>query len=587
MNGTASIPKNCTVQYPAEQQTAQLTAAGDSTSTFVGWLGHECLPYNLNTCSIFLPGQPVSVGAVFTGPAQQFAKGQVFLSTDFGMVFVIDPKTGKTVQVLSSGDNGNQGQGLTFDAAGSLYLADSSSSLVEQFAVNGTGPVLFGTGYRSPWSLVVHAQPSGDLLVGQPGFAGDGLTLPTFLQIPQGATSATPPSATFFPAFPDFFSFDRVSWVELLDSSDTVAYTTGGPAVRVYDLGEQVQHPDIINTLHGAFALRELPDDTLLVADSDRIVRIDQQGKILRTYAPPSSEPIFQNLNLDPDGQSFWTNDEATGTLYQFNLQSGAVMNGEGYSTGLGTSGPLGVFTQGIGGMAVFGQALSGGADLGVTMTAPSPVQLGANVTYSLNVSNAGPLDANGVTLTALIPNSTVVSLFPNTCTSAINGPDTNISCPLGNLAANGQAASATFTMLPSSSGTINATANVSGIESDPNLANNIATAVVRVTGPPCSLDVTPTSGTAALTVTATPTCNPDAVTGLKIDFGDGTGSSSISSSQSLPHTYNVGGNFTIRLTEFLSDQSSSSVASAVAVAPISSPATGDVYVSNDFGQVM
>src|SRR5437016_13324501 len=93
--------------------------------------------------------------------------------------------------------------------------------------------------------------------------------------------------------------------------------------------------------------------------------------------------------------------------------------------------------------------------------------------------------------------------------------------------------------MLAISSGTINATANVSGIESDPNLANNISTAVVRVTGPPCSLDVTPTSGTAPLTVTATPTCNPDAVTGLKIDFGDGTGSSSISSSQSLPHTYN------------------------------------------------
>src|SRR5207302_5358918 len=104
--------------------------------------------YNQNACSIFPFGQTVVLGAVFTGPPQQFAQGQVFLSTDFGMVFVIDPHTGKTVQVLSSGDNGRQGQGLTFDAAGSLYLADSGSSRVQQFAVNGTGPVLFGSNYE-------------------------------------------------------------------------------------------------------------------------------------------------------------------------------------------------------------------------------------------------------------------------------------------------------------------------------------------------------------------------------------------------------------------------------------------------------
>jgi len=585
VNGTASNPDSCSIQYPAGQQTAvNLTAAvGDSTTTFVGWLGGECSPYNKNTCTIGASGQTVVLGAVFTGPAQQFAQGQVFLSTDFGMVFVIDPKTGNTVQVLSSGDASGQGQGLTFDAAGNLYLADSRFSHVEQFAVNGTGPVLFGTNYQIPWSLLV--QPSGDVLVGQPGFTGDGgLVFPTFLQIPQGATPQTVPTATFYPAFTDSFSFNGVSWIELLDSADTVAYTTGRSTVQEYDLGEQVQHPDIITTLHGAFALRELPDESLLVADTDRVVRIDQNGNILQTYTIPSSEPIFQNLNLDPDGQSFWTNDEFTGRLYRINIQTGAVMNGSGYPTELGPAAISRVFTQGIGGIAVFGQALSGGADLGITLSAPDTASSGANVTYSVNVSNAGPLNATGATLTASIPNSTVVSLSPNTCTSMSTGQGTDISCPIGTLPANGQAASASFTMLPSNSGTIRATANVSGIESDPNLANNTATQVVNVSQPnqppTCSLSINPTSGVASLAVSVIASCSDSdgSVNSASIDWGDGTAATQLNCDGNClfngSHTYTSPGTFNATLTSIDNTGASSQpVTQTITVTPVQPPA--------------
>jgi len=542
-NGAAS--GTCSAQFPGTGTTAVMltaTPTAGNGSIFVGWLGQFCSPYNTNTCSVFPQAATVVLGSVFTLPAQIFTKGQVFLSTDFGMVFVLDPATGNVVQVLSSGNTGGEGKGLTFDTAGSLYMANSQANRVEQFAINGTGPINFGTGYQGPWSPLV--QPSGNLLVGQTGQAGDTSGLPTVVQLPQGAGATTPPSTTFFPAFLDLFT--QAYWIELLDVGDIIAYTTGTERVGVFDLGELTQHPDMITTLHGAFALRELPDDTLLIADSDRIVRIDQSGNIKQTYTIPSTGAFFRNLNLDPDGQSFWTNDELTGTLYRINIQTGAVMNGNGYSTGLGL-GVSGLFTQGIGGIAVFGQALAGGADLGVTMTAPSAVQVGANVTYSLNVSNSGPLNATGVTLTASIPNSTVVSLSPNTCKSTSAGSTTNISCPIGNLAANSPAVAATFTMLPSSPGTITATANVAGNESDPNLANNTAT-VTTSTGPACTLSVTPNPVVAGFPTTAKATCSDAAgtIATTTLSFGDGT---PVVNGAAASHTYSAAGTFTVTVT--------------------------------------
>ncbi|HWY67012.1 MAG TPA: PKD domain-containing protein [Terriglobales bacterium] len=542
-NGTAS--GTCSAQFPGTGTTPVMltaTPTAGNGSSFVGWLGGFCSPYT-NPCSISPFPETVALGSVFTGPPQTFAKGQVFLSTDFGMVFVLDSATGKVVQVLSSNPTTGQGEGLTFDAAGNLYMANSQANQVAQFAVNGTvPPTLFGTGYTGPWSPLV--QPSGNLLVGQTGHGGDTSVLPTVVQLPQSASATTPPSTTFFPA--SLNPFTSAYWIELLDSGDIIAYTTGTQTVQVYDLAELAQHPDMITNLHGAFALRELPDDTLLVADTDRIVRIDQSGNILQTYTIPSIEAFFQNLNLDPDGQSFWTNDEFTGVLYRINIQTGAVMNGTGYGTGLGFSGTSGLFTQ-IGGIAVFGQALSGGADLGVTLSAPAAVNVGANITYSLSVSNAGPLNATGVTLTASIPNSTVVSLSPNTCTSTTTTQGTNISCPIGSLAANGQPVSATFITLPSSPGTITATANVSGIESDPNLAKNTASATTS-TGPACSVSVMPNPVPAGLQTTATATCSDAAgtISSTTLDFGDGTPAVNGSTAQ---HTYSAAGTFTVTVT--------------------------------------
>lgn len=540
-NGVTS--GTCTANYTTGGSNVTLSATPGSGASFVGWLGNLCFPYNQSTCTIFPSGGTLAVAPVFTvSPPLGFTKGQVFLSTEFGMVFVLDPATGNVVQVLSSGATGGAGEGLTFDEGGSLYLANPSANQVEQFAINGTGPALFGTGSFRPWSPVI--DPSGNLLVGQLATECDCVSLPpAVLEFPPGSSSLTTASATFFPGFETFSP--PANWIELLDSGDTIAYTNGGQTVQVYDLGEQTQHADMITGLNGAFALRELPDDTLLVADSTRIVKIDQSGNILQTYTP--GEAIVQNLNLDPDGLSFWTNDEVTGTLYRINIQTGAVMNGSGYATGLGFGSGTGLITQGIGGIAVSGQSLSGGADLAVTISAPSVVPANTNITYSLTVSNNGPLNATGVTLITTIPNALPVGLSPANCSSVSNGSSTTITCPIGNLAANAPPVAATFTMSPLSPGTITATATVSGGQSDPNLANNTAS-VTTSTGPVCTLNVVPNSGMALLKVTATASCSDAAatITSTTLTFGDGSGAVNGTTAQ---HTYVGAGAFTVTVT--------------------------------------
>lgn len=460
--------------------TASTPPAG---SVFVGWHDSDlCNSMSNGTCSLL--ATPTTIGAVFSGPAQPFASGQVFLSTDDGLVFVLNPTNGSVVQVLNGKLPHSFGQGgMTFDSVGNLYFADSTSP-IEVFSNQGAGPTLLGNGGcppcdNSPNSVVV--DPLGNLLVGENFITGD--EQPTLLEYAPGTGPTGTASATYYPAYdtPNASTF----WVEVLDSSDTIAYTLAGNTVKVFDLGEQIQHPDIVpnpalTTGEALYALRELPDESLLVAATDRIIRMDQSGKVLQSYRADTGG-LYRNLNLDPDGVSFWTNDELTGLVYKINISSGAVSNGSGFPTNLGLFST--VSTQGIGGIAVYLQPQSGGADLAVTMTAPASVQQGANVVYNLTVVNNGPLNATGVTLTATIDNSLPVGLSPTNCSSTAVSGNTNITCALGNISS-GQSVPATFTMTPSvTSGTIAATASVSGAQPDPNLINNTATAGTTITG--------------------------------------------------------------------------------------------------------
>ncbi len=72
----------------------------------------------------------------------------------------------------------------------------------------------------------------------------------------------------------------------------------------VFNLSDQDQHQDLVINLHGATGPAGA-DNTILVADTDRIVRVDTGGNITKTYTIPAVAAIFQKLNLDPDGVTF------------------------------------------------------------------------------------------------------------------------------------------------------------------------------------------------------------------------------------------------------------------------------------------
>ena len=89
---------------------------------------------------------------------------------------------------------------------------------------------------------------------------------------------------------------DRGSdWIELAADQTTMFYTSEGRDVLRYDLNTHTQLPRFAK-LPGshAYALRILPDNSVLVADSDRVVRLDQSGQVVQTYTAPGVTHILR-----------------------------------------------------------------------------------------------------------------------------------------------------------------------------------------------------------------------------------------------------------------------------------------------------
>lgn len=114
------------------------------------------------------------------------------------------------------------------------------------------------------------------------------------------------------------------------------------------------------------------------------------------------------------------------------------------------------------------------GADLSIAIDAlPNPVLLDENLTYSIVVSNGGPTDATGVTLTDVLPsNLTYVSATPSqgTCSGT-----TTVSCNLGSLT-NGTSALIVLVGKPKTVGIVTNTATVRALQYDADALGAIPT---------------------------------------------------------------------------------------------------------------
>ncbi len=120
-------------------------------------------------------------------------------------------------------------------------------------------------------------------------------------------------------------------------------------------------------------------------------------------------------------------------------------------------------------------------ANLSITKTdSPDPVLMGQNLTYTITVTNNGPANATGVTVTDTLPAGvSYVSASGTgwTCSQASGV----VTCTRSSLA-NGASATITIVVTANTAGTITNTASVTANQSDPNTSNNTSSASTLVT---------------------------------------------------------------------------------------------------------
>ena len=143
--------------------------------------------------------------------------------------------------------------------------------------------------------------------------------------------------------------------------------------------------------------------------------------------------------------------------------------------------------------------ALGANADLSIAkQDSADPVQVGAELTYSITVANAGPDAANGVKVTDKLPNS-VDLLAAAASQGACDAKGRNVTCELGAVA-NAGTAVVTIRVKPTKDGTIENTATVSSTDTDSYKPNDSDTEVTTVTPGPAA----PTCGGKEATIVGT-----------------------------------------------------------------------------------
>ena len=119
----------------------------------------------------------------------------------------------------------------------------------------------------------------------------------------------------------------------------------------------------------------------------------------------------------------------------------------------------------------------TGTANLSLVKTGPASALPDAVFTYTLTVANAGPDQATNVIVTDTLPTGvTFISATPSQ--GSCSGTST-ITCTLGTIASGGSATISLTVRAPPLPTTIINTASVTSAQSDPNLANNVSSAIV------------------------------------------------------------------------------------------------------------
>ncbi len=111
----------------------------------------------------------------------------------------------------------------------------------------------------------------------------------------------------------------RTDWIDLAADHCSMYYSDEGPAIHRYDVCTNKPLTDFVANLGvHIYALRILPNQTVLAATGAGVQLFDASGKRLSLYPKTGflGDPFA--LNLDPDGVSFWTAALAGHTIFKF-----------------------------------------------------------------------------------------------------------------------------------------------------------------------------------------------------------------------------------------------------------------------------
>jgi hypothetical protein len=280
------------------------------------------------------------------------------------------------LETLTDGSGNGATTGCAFDSASNLFTTNFSNTKVFKFDANSPHgidatidtSVQDATG--SPESVLIDS--IGNLYVGN----ATNLDFPN----PQGLLLKYGPNLSFITSYFPAPENRGTDWIDMAADQKTVFYTSEGLHVKKFDVSTSTQLADYNSaplTGTAAYALRLLPpfdgSGGLLVADVDKVRRLDSTGAVIQTYDAPCTEldpcpngRLWFALNLDPNGTSFWAGDLETTDLFRFNIAGGTIEVGP-ISTGA---------APGPGGICVKGQPIAGVSTAQVTFPVGASTQV-------------------------------------------------------------------------------------------------------------------------------------------------------------------------------------------------------------------
>jgi len=234
-----------------------------------------------------------------------FQDGEVFAGVAGGQISRFSAG-GRSRGNLRTG--GGQMTGMCFDLDGNLYATDFERRTMTK--LDKTGRVVTrrwgGPFSVHPESCVVDGE--GNVYTGEL----DG----------QNRIRKFTPDGRLLASFRPRTEERGVDWIDLAADQCTMFYTSEGRKVMRYDVCRDRQLGDFATGLEGScYALRVRENGEVMVACEQRVYRLSAQGRVIGSY--PIADGSLFAMNLDPDGEHFWTGGVRSGNVYKVHIESG------------------------------------------------------------------------------------------------------------------------------------------------------------------------------------------------------------------------------------------------------------------------